>query len=183
MRRSLPTAGKHARNYNAPPSPVERKDPGVPVIAIAQATSGNTGVKLAAELVKALVAEGLAVNALVTADDPSADAQSALTQLAAAGAKHVSVVRTAREHPELALAPALLHFATDELLVVLGNSLPFVYRPFFCIVVNPPRTTHLPEAQALRVRADLEVPAPAEALVLELAKLLARRHRQTPPRA
>jgi hypothetical protein len=181
MKRSLPTAGKRARHHTAPPPPHERQDPGRPVISVTQATVSGAATKLAVDLCAALLKEGLVINALVAIDEPNADAQSALTQLAAAGVKHVSVVRITRErHATVALAEALTHFPEDELLVVLGNAFAYEYRPFFCVVVNTPRTTHLPDAQALRARADLELSSISDNLVGELAKLLARRHRQAP---
>jgi hypothetical protein len=59
---------------------------------------------------------------------------------------------------------------------VVGNVLPAVYQPLFCVVVSAARATHLPDSRRLRVLADLELSAPSAQMAGELAKLIARRY-------
>jgi hypothetical protein len=180
VKRSLPSAGKHGRGQSSPAPARERAPLAHPVIAIAQATVGDVGTKLAAALVSALVHEGVTVNVLVTADDPNADTHSAMRELLPSGAARVSIVQVPREHPERVLQDAVDHFPDDALLVVLGNALPALFHPAFCVVVSAARTTHLPQAQRLRILADLELTSPSDTMVTELAKLLAHRYRPRP---
>ncbi len=183
MKRSLPTAQARGRASAGPhagsiPPPVERETPSQHVISVAQATTGAAASVFAAQLVAALVAEGIAVAALVTTDDVHADAQAALAALVDAGARDSAWVRIPRDAAKAALARALVRFAPDAWVVVLGNALPILYHPLFCALVSTPHSTHLPDARVLAPLTELQVSAPTAKLASEIAKLLVQRVRE-----
>jgi hypothetical protein len=172
-KRALPSA--HGRERAAGDSvipPAERAPLEQRVVAIAQATFGDAAAQFAVELVRAMLAEGLPVAALVTSDDPNADAQAVLSALHDAGARDTAWVRLPRDAPKPALERALARFAADDWLVVLGNTLPLFFRPLLCALVSAPRATHVPDAQRLARYAELQVTTPSPKLAAELAALI-----------
>jgi hypothetical protein len=175
VKRALPTArgrtSSRAPQRSVPPS-AERSSLAQPVIALAQATLGSAAAELAVELVRALVAEGVAVSALVTTDDPSADAQRVLSQLHDAGARDTAWVRLSHAADKVELERALERFAKDQWLVVVGNTLPLYFRSELCVLVTAPHATHLSDAQRIAQYAHLQASAPTPKLAHELAKLI-----------
>lgn len=178
MKRVLPTAHareheRRSRSVHPSPAPQSEREPlAGNVIAIAQATTGRAAMDFAAEVVRALIAEGEAVTALVATEDAAADAQAAMSLLMEAGAQATAWVRVPHEARKPELASALERFATQGAwVVVLGNVLPLYYRPLLCVLISAPRSTHLPDAARLAAFADLQATAPSSSLATEVARL------------